>query len=82
MAEKSKLFELGKELREKMVKQNKYKENNQYDETHPDAKSDGDKLGREDSGSGLIGTSIDIAQRNKFESMNEYTANNTYEVIE
>lgn len=60
------------------ISRNKYSVNNQYVETSKDALSDGDVNGKGEL-NGSIGSSSDIAERNREIARNIYSPNNQYD---
>lgn len=79
---RSDVKEIGMTQRDIMLARNKYKETSKYDETNPDAISDGDQLGRGDGSSGTKGTSLDSAGRERMLSKNLYQKERKYRVID
>ncbi len=76
------LLERSKSIRENLLARNPYSSAKPYNENHPNAISDGDSKGRGENASGQVGTSVDIAQRNKLVAKNKYRAGKEYTVIE
>ncbi len=72
------LEEYNKQFRTEELAKNKYGNNNQYTEGHPDALSDGDELGKGEL-NGSVGSKTDIEQRKKLLSKNIYSPNNPYD---
>jgi len=57
---------------------NRYKTTDEYRAGHPDAKSDGDELGKGEN-NGQIGGKTDIVQRKVSQARNFFTPNNPYD---
>lgn len=72
------LFDYSASFRNREVVRNMYKSTDEYRASHPNAKSDGDELGKGEN-NGSIGGKTDIAQRNTAEARNFYTKNNAYD---
>lgn len=78
----NKLSKIAEEQRKKLFSKNDFKENNKYSSVHPDALSDGDKIGRGtgdfDPHNQKTGTSTDIRERKDDLKVNKYSTNNPY----
>jgi protein tyrosine phosphatase len=72
------LAEYSKSFLNRETVRNKYKTTDEYRSGHPNAKSDGDDLGRGEN-NGQIGTKTDITERNIAEAKNRYSKNNPYD---
>ncbi len=76
------LSKIAEDQRKKLFPKNDFKNNNQYSTTHPDALSDGDKIGRGvgsfDIHNESIGTSDDILKRKDEIKVNKFSTNNPY----
>jgi len=68
-------------LRKKMLGYNSYTETKPYSPAHPNALSDGDKIGRGDFG-GNIGTIDDLSARRRQLGLNKYSDGNQYNVTD
>jgi len=75
---KSDIVEIANEYRVKMTSKNNYNQQKKYDITSPDVFSDGDNKGRDDNGSGQIGTNIDINARETMRAKNKYNPSKPY----
>lgn len=75
----SKVLEIADAVRPAMLNFNSYSDTNPYSPSHPNALSDGDKLGRGDY-NGAIGTIDDIAARRRQLAANKYSEANPYYV--
>lgn len=75
---KSDIVEIANETRVKMTSKNNYNPQKKYDITSPDVFSDGDDKGRDDNGSGQIGTNIDINAREIMRAKNKYSPSKPY----
>ena len=72
------LNEYSKSYRNRELVRNKYKNTDEYRASHPNAKSDGDELGKGEN-NGEVGGKTDVAQRKKETVRNRYTKNNAYD---
>lgn len=72
------LLEYSKSYLNREVVRNRYKSTDEYRAGHPDAKSDGDELGKGEN-NGQIGGKTDIAERNREMARNSYTKDNPYD---
>lgn len=77
----SRIKEIAEELRKKMLAFNSYSDTKPYSPAHPNALSDGDKIGRGDFG-GKVGTIDDIAARMRQLGANKYSDQNPYNVTD
>ena len=77
----SKVKAIAATLRPTMLGYNSYSEAAPYGPSHPNALSDGDKIGRGDF-NGRIGTVDDISARSRQLAMNKYSEANPYEVTD
>lgn len=71
------LLEFSKSYLNRETVRDKYKSTDEYRAGHPDAKSDGDELGKGEN-NGQIGGKSDIAERERELARNRYTKNNEY----
>lgn len=69
----SRLEEISKEFRDKLIVKNDHNSENEYNSSNPDAQSDGDNYGKNTDGS-----ADDIAMRNKLMAKNKYNKDNEY----
>jgi len=72
------LMEYSKSYRNREIVRNKYKTTDEYRASHPNAKSDGDELGKGEN-NGEVGGKTDVAQRKKEAVRNRYTKDNAYD---
>ena len=72
------LFEYSKSFRNREIVRNKYKTTDEYRASHPNAKSDGDELGKGEN-NGEVGGRTDVAQRNRESVRNSYNKDNPYD---
>jgi hypothetical protein len=72
------LMEYSKSYRNRETVRNKYKTTDEYRASHPNAKSDGDELGKGEN-NGEVGGKTDIAQRRTEMARNRYTKDNQYD---
>ncbi len=72
------LFEFSKSYRNREVVRNKYKTTDEYRAGHPNAKSDGDELGKGEN-NGEIGSKTDVTERRIAEARNSFTKDNPYD---
>lgn len=74
----SDVVEIAKDERVRLLNKNNYNKQKEYNSSSPDVFSDGDNKGREDNGSGQIGTNIDIETRNKLLAKSRYNSSKPY----
>ena len=79
------LSKIAEEQRRKLFARNDFKTTDPYSSVHPDALSDGDKIGRGTGGdldinNDKIGTNADIQQRINEVKVNKFSPNNPYYV--
>lgn len=68
----SKLEEISKSYREDNVNRNLYNTKVEYNSSNPRAISDGDEMGKDNNGSGSIGSNTDIKTRESLLNKNPY----------
>lgn len=73
------LLEYSKSFLNREVVRNKYKSTDEYRAGHPDAKSDGDELGKGEN-NGSIGGKTDIVQRVSQDAKNIFSKDNPYDI--
>jgi len=73
------LFAYSNAFRNRELVRNRYKSTDEYRAGHPDAKSDGDELGKGEN-NGSIGSATDIRERTVAEARNIFTKNNPYDI--
>ena len=73
----SRLEESSGEYRDKLLAKSIYNANDEYNNAHSRAKSDGDVHGKGENDSS-IGSSVDIDKRGKALASNKFTQNNPY----
>lgn len=73
------LFAFSNGFRNREAVRNKYKSTDEYNVGHPNAKSDGDELGKGEN-NGSIGSRTDIRERRLSEARNFFTKNNPYDI--
>jgi len=78
----SKLKAIAEDLRPQFLATNVYTNKDQFSTSHPNAVSDGDRLGREPNGAGEPGTSEDIAKRKEMLATNKFTTAKPYRLSE
>lgn len=74
----SKLEDINKSYREKLIKMNDYDSNDVYDQGNPDALSTGDEKGKGEV-NGQVGGATDIKTRNALLAKNKYSSNKPYD---
>ena len=79
------LSKIAEEQRKKLFARNDFKATDPYSSVHPDALSDGDKIGRGTGGdldvnNGKIGTFVDVKSRIDEIKVNKFSPNNPYYV--
>lgn len=75
----SKLDEINREFREKLMTKNGYNVNGEYVVAHKNALSDGDEWGKGEL-NGSVGGQTDIIKRTTLMSKNMYNKNNEYNI--
>lgn len=73
----SRLEDISKEFRDKLLVKNIYGNNDGYTSSHANALSDGDEHGKGEK-SGSIGGATDIKTRTSLLAKNKYSSNNDY----
>ena len=73
----SRLEDISKEFREKLVAKNTYDQNDPFTGSHENALSDGDELGKGEN-AGQVGSRTDIEQRELAAARNKYNQNKEY----
>jgi hypothetical protein len=73
------LFNYSNGFRNREAVRAKYKQTDEYRLGHPNAKSDGDELGKGEN-NGSIGGKTDVLQRKIAEARNYFTRNNPYDI--
>lgn len=81
MAKKKALLNDSTPFREQNLKRNIYSKTNEYSISHPNAMSDGDTKGRGEK-NGQVGTSVDIAMRNRLLAKNKYSKDTPYDSVD
>jgi hypothetical protein len=77
----SEVKRIGDIVRPKELGYNSYSETKPYSPSHPNALSDGDRIGRGDF-NGAVGTIDDIAARMRQLMINRYSETNPYYVVD